>query len=277
MSNLLSIGIPTYKDYDGVYFTIQSLRMFHNLNNTEILVIDTEEKENEDVRDLCRLANVKYYHKPDAAHTPSAAKNYVFQCATGQYVMCIDCHIMLEKHSLQLLKNYLKEKKPTKDLLQGPLLYDDLTSLFPAMKPTWVNHFFGSWAYDDRAKEDKPFEIKMQGMGLFCMSKKHWVGFNKSFSGFGGEEFYLHEKVRQHGGKTLCLPFLKWLHRFKRPNGVPYKLDIVDRIANYLIGWSELKIDTKQIIDHYRPLVYPHELKTALDRFKKYKNSKNKK
>ena len=117
----------------------------------------------------------------------------------------------------------------------------------------------------------------MQGMGLFCMSKKHWVGFNKSFSGFGGEEFYLHEKVRQHGGKTLCLPFLKWLHRFKRPNGVPYKLDIVDRIANYLIGWSELKIDTKQIIDHYRPLVYPHELKTALDRFKKYKNSKNKK
>ena len=43
MSNFLTIGMPTYKDFDGVYFTIQALRMYHDLNNVELLVVDTEE------------------------------------------------------------------------------------------------------------------------------------------------------------------------------------------------------------------------------------------
>ena len=111
----------------------------------------------------------------------------------------------------------------------------------------------------------------MQGMGLFCMSKKHWVKFNSKFYGFGAEEFYIHEKVRKKGGKVLCLPFLQWVHRFRRPNGVPYNLNIIDRIVNYLIGWTELKIDTKPIIDYYTTQVTPEEMKIALERFEKSK------
>ena len=38
----LTIGIPTFDDYDGVYFTIQSIRMYHSeiLNDVEIIVLD---------------------------------------------------------------------------------------------------------------------------------------------------------------------------------------------------------------------------------------------
>ena len=90
----------------------------------------------------------------------------------------------------------------------------------------------------------------MMGLGLFAMRTAAWVGFNPLFRGFGGEEGYLHEKVRQAGGKCWCLPALQWLHRFSRPEGVPYRLAVPDRILNYLIG-HHLELDQQVIIDHF--------------------------
>ena len=44
MSNkLLTVGMSTYDDFDGVYFTVQALRMYHNIinnNDCEIIIID---------------------------------------------------------------------------------------------------------------------------------------------------------------------------------------------------------------------------------------------
>ena len=59
--------------------------------------------------------------------------------------------------------------------------------------------------------------------------------------GFGGEEGYIHEKFRKNGGRSLCVPGFKWLHRFGRPDGAPYPLKLEDRIWNYYIGWGELQ------------------------------------
>src|SRR5215213_2333172 len=36
----LTIGMATYDDFDGVYLTIQGLQLFHDLADTEIVVID---------------------------------------------------------------------------------------------------------------------------------------------------------------------------------------------------------------------------------------------
>ena len=85
-----------------------------------------------------------------------------------------------------------------------------------------------------------------------ALTKNAWPGFNKNFHGFGGEEGYIHEKFRQNGQRTLCLPFLRWLHRFARPNGVPYRLNWEDRIHNYIVGFRDLDLDTQPIIDHFR-------------------------
>jgi hypothetical protein len=38
----------------------------------------------------------------------------------------------------------------------------------------------------------------------------------------------------------FCLPFLRWVHRFARPNGVPYQLQLWDKVRNYVIGHQEL-------------------------------------
>ena len=53
--------------------------------------------------------------------------------------------------------------------------------------------------------DNPPFEITMQGLGLFACRRDAWPGFNPAFRGFGGEEGYIHEKIRQRGGETLVL------------------------------------------------------------------------
>ena len=69
MSNFLTIGMPTYKDFDGVYFTIQALRMYHDLNDVELLVVDTEEKSNKDNRDFFKSTEIKFDIDPKDFHT----------------------------------------------------------------------------------------------------------------------------------------------------------------------------------------------------------------
>ena len=36
----LTIGMATYNDFDGVYFTLQALRLYQDLGDTELLVVD---------------------------------------------------------------------------------------------------------------------------------------------------------------------------------------------------------------------------------------------
>ena len=46
----------------------------------------------------------------------------------------------------------------------------------------------------------------MQGLGLFACRGEAWPGINPRFRGFGGEEGYLHEKVRQNGAASCAIP-----------------------------------------------------------------------
>jgi hypothetical protein len=95
----------------------------------------------------------------------------------------------------------------------------------------------------------------MQGMGLFACRRAAWPGFNDAFRGFGGEAGYIHEKFRQAGARTLCLPYLRWMHRFNRPTGIPHRNMIEDRIWNCLIGFDELGLPTAEMEAHFRALV----------------------
>src|SRR5262249_33041738 len=81
--------------------------------------------------------------------------------------------------------------------------------------------------------------------------KEAWLGFNPRFRGFGGEEFYIHEKFRQAGRQCWCLPWLRWLHRFGRPGGVPYPNTLEDRLWDYLVGWDELGLPLAGIYEHF--------------------------
>ncbi len=38
----LTIGMATFDDFDGVYFTIQALRLYHDLREVELIVVDNK-------------------------------------------------------------------------------------------------------------------------------------------------------------------------------------------------------------------------------------------
>ena len=114
--------------------------------------------------------------------------------------------------------------------------------------------------------EGAPFEIQMQGCGLIACRRDAWPNFNPLFRGFGGEEGYIHEKARQAGGRAMCLPFLRWSHRFNRPGGNTYRNDYEDRLRNYIIGWTELGLDLAPVWAHYQTVLAPELYRTVSER-----------
>jgi hypothetical protein len=172
-------------------------------------------------------------------------------------VLCVDGHVLIVPGALRRLIGFLDADPPCRDLLQGPNVRDDLQELSTHFEPVWRAGMFGVWGHDERAADpdDLPFEIPMQGLGLFACRKDAWPGFSPRFAGFGGEEGYIHEKFRQAGRRTLCLPFLRWLHRFQRPKGYSYPNVWEDRVRNYLLGHHELGLDPAPVEEHFRGLL----------------------
>jgi hypothetical protein len=256
----ITIGMATYDDYDGVYFTLQALRLYHPeiVDETEFLVVDNH-PDGPAAPSLKSLENAipNYRYVPKGEKSGTAARDWVFEEASSQLVLCIDCHVFVVPGAVKQLIDYFDAHPDTGDLLQGPLLYDDLCSISSHFKPQWRDGMYGTWEKNPAADDPNaaPFEIPMQGLGLFACRRAAWPGFNPGFRGFGGEEGYIHEKFRRAGGRTLCLPFLRWMHRFARPLGPPYVNRWEDRVRNYLIGFRELGLDTAPVTEHFRTLL----------------------
>jgi hypothetical protein len=247
----LTVGMATYNDYDGVYFTLEALRLYQDLANTELLVIDNYGCDA--TRDLVRNVKGTYHRVTDVVGT-SAPRDLVFRLAAGNAVLCCDCHVMFVPGAIARLKQYYRDHPDTDDLLQGPLLYDDAKSIATHFDPQWRQMMWGTWGTDPRGEdvEGEPFEIPMQGLGVFSCRKSAWLGFNSGFRGFGGEEGYIHEKFRQAGRKCWCLPSLRWMHRFYPPGKVTYTVVLQDRIVNYLLGHLELGLHIEPVLTHFK-------------------------
>ncbi len=253
----LTVGLAAYDDYDGVYFTVQALVLNHPeiAAQLEILIVDNH-PEGPAAAALERLAGAvegaRYLAFAD--HQGTAVRDVVFRYARAPIVLCLDSHVLLPPGSLRRLVEYLERRPDCGDLLQGPLLYDDHRTLSTHFDPIWSEGMFGVWATDERGLDPDlpPFEIPMQGLGLFACRRQAWPGLNPRFRGFGGEEGYLHEKFRRRGARTLCLPFLRWLHRFERPGGIRFPNVWEERIRNYLIGHHELGLATIALESHFR-------------------------
>lgn len=275
----LCIGMATYDDYDGVYFSVQAIRMYHPeiLDQIEILVVDNNPTGPAAVR-LKELETLipNYRYVPEQDTVGTMIRDRIFQEANSDYVLVMDCHVFIVPGAIQKLLEYLDSCPNTSDFLQGPLLHDDFKTLLTHFSPQWQEGMWGTWGTDPRGElaDAEPFDIPMQGLGVFACRRAAWPGFNPDFRGFGGEEGYIHEKVRQGGGRTLCLPFLRWVHRFHRPLGVPYPVNWESRIRNYIIGWEELGLATDSIRSHFKEKLPEHEVdkifeQVALERAQK--------
>lgn len=254
----LTIGMAVYDDYDGAFFTIQSLRMHHSsvMHRVEFVVIDNnpDSPAGKALKRFCSNIRQPIQYIPCTSRTSTAIRSMIFDAARTEYVMSIDCHVLLASGAIEQLLRYYDLELDNGNLLQGPLLYDDLQQISTHFDLVWRDNMWGTWGTDPRGLDitGAPFEIPAQGLGLFTCRKSSWPGFNEKFRGFGGEEGYIHEKFKAIGKTTMCLPFLRWNHRFDRPNGVPYSVTLEDRLHNYLVGFIELGRDTAPVLEHFQ-------------------------
>jgi len=254
----LTIGSAVYDDFDGVYFSYQSIRLNNQdiLDDLDLLIIDNnpESAQGKATKEFCKKTkHIRYI--PYTEKKSTAVRNEIFNNAKGEFCMSIDCHVLFESNTIKKLIKYFEENPGTKDLFHGPMFYDMIKGHDPCthMEPEWRSSMFGTWGTDKRGvkPDNPPFEIPMHGLGIFACKTDAWLKFNPNFLGFGGEEGYIHKKYQKEGRKIWCLPFLRWLHRFQRPTGVKYPLKIKDRIRNYFIGNIELGLATHDIVEHF--------------------------
>ena len=274
----MTIGMATYDDFDGVFFSIQALRMYHEPcidGKVEFVVLDGNP--NSEHGKACKgfvmgAAGGKYVPYEG---TPSSFNKYkIAEHATSKYVLIMDCHVLVEPGGIQRLLEYFESNPNCRDLIQGPLWYDDLRNVSTNFDPVWRGDMYGIWATNGEAyKAGLPFEIPMQGMGLLAFEREFWPGIGQHFVGFGAEEGYIAEKFRLNGGRNICLPGLRWNHRFGRPNGVKYPLRLEDRIWNYIVGWMELHKDPdhkviKETLENFKAKVDIKIMQDMVDKAK---------
>lgn len=253
---LLTIGMASYNNKEDVWWTIQALRMTQDLTDCEILVIDNfGDKSLQEWITVWCPDQVRCVEYKDIRGT-TLSRQKIFEEARGKFVLCIDSHVMLDLGVIETLKNWIIDNDGCPDLIQGPMMYDSLKAYVTHLDPVWQASMYGVWG-DHILKENlptDPFEIGMMGLGLFGSFKDQWLGFNEQCIGFGGEEGYIHEKYRQAGRRTLCLPWLTWLHKFHdEKKALPYPNFMEERIRNYILNWKELGLSLDDIKNHFGP------------------------
>ena len=272
----LTIGSAVYDDFDGVYFSYQSLRLNNQdlLDDLDFVIIDNnpDSDQGKTTEHFCKQSNgIRYIPYTDKQST--SVRNEIFNNAQGKFCMSIDCHVLFEAGTIKRLMQYFDDNPDTEDLFHGPMFYDSLKGdLVAKMDPVWRHHMYGIWSHDDRANDPhgSAFEIDMHGLGIFACKTDSWLGFHKDFIGFGGEEGYIHKKYHQSDRKVWCLPFLRWLHRFDRPKGVSYRLALEDRVFNYLLGNKDLGLPYDSIIEHFAKVAPSFNIENIIEKVKQH-------
>jgi glycosyltransferase involved in cell wall biosynthesis len=253
----LTVGIPVYRDYDGLSMTVQSLRLEYAwFADAELLFVDNcpDDPDGRETERFAGAVGARYVPLPGPVGT-AAAKNAVFAEATGDVVLCLDSHVLLGRGALYELRAFYCRDPRCPDLVSGPILRDDLTVLATHLDGRWGGGMWGTWQVDPRGLTLgwPAFEVPSVAGGLLVCRRDAWPGFNPRFSGFGGEEGYLAAKFHALGRRCLCLPSLRWWHRFRNERPAPYPLSNRDKARNYVLGLTELGLPLDDARQHFVP------------------------
>ena len=313
----LTIGMAHYEDSDLLWATIQSLKVHHKIleKDVEIVIVDNgPNSANENDVHGRTVKNIAYWlgnkgnvvFRPDLSGT-TQPRQHIFDIAKGDFVLVMDCHVLLEPGSIDRILEMIDSGELEDDLYTGPIVLDDINRFQTHFNMTWGAQMWGQWGNawqcpgcDQRfavmsegrlsrfitleidykriktcncnkrlpicqqqnihqAMADfgatilgvgnEPFEIPAMGLGLFLAKRESWLGFNPDFRGFGGEEGYIHAKYKNAGRKTMCLPWLKWNHKFSQAK--PYPVSMFNKIRNYCLGFQEIGRDPEEMFDHF--------------------------
>ena len=151
-----SICLATFDDFHGVFFTIQALRMYHDLTDCEIIVLDNNptSEHGADVRGFInnasadpKLPQIKYFEQEGNSGT-SSTRHKLFELAEGELVIVMDCHVLLKEGAITKLKKFWESADETmkKNLFTGPLLMDGMNHHCTHFECEWRAEMWGTWA-----------------------------------------------------------------------------------------------------------------------------------
>jgi hypothetical protein len=87
----LTIGMAVYNDFDGVYFTLQALRLYQDLDDTELLVVDNYGCE--DTRGFVEgWAKGRYIRATDAVGTAAPCLLLPTFAVADKRIQCVSRH-----------------------------------------------------------------------------------------------------------------------------------------------------------------------------------------
>lgn len=235
------------------------------VDNSRSEIVDGSEKTNPymDIRRMCagdpRITHLRAVGGPSTSKYKNQA---VKACAADVFILC-DSHVVFYAGAIDAALKYFQDNPESRDLLTGPvftwhgicggtqqMLYaSEATEEVPIPADARVCHgmvfrgnSFGVWVTDPRGLDlnQEPYEIQQQGTGALCMRKAAWTGYHPSHKGWGGDETYLMEMVRRHGGKVMCHPKFRWIHSWFKPVPNTYTPDITDIVRNNMVAAGAL-------------------------------------
>src|SRR5215213_2872195 len=94
----LCVGMATHSDFDGVWFTIQALRMYHReaANDLSFVVIDNDP--NGPTAEALQAIGKwvpRYRYVPFDGFSGTAVRDLVFRETDADVVCCLDSHVLL--------------------------------------------------------------------------------------------------------------------------------------------------------------------------------------
>jgi hypothetical protein len=186
----LCVGMATFDDFDGVWFTIQAIRLFRPEVSDKLafLIVDNH-PEGAAAASLKALEDwipfLRYV--PFHGYRGTDVWDLIFREANADIVCCVDCHVLLQPGALAALVRWFDDHPDSSDLIQAPLLSDGLDGPTAShFEPVWTAGMYGQWARDERVAEPEgePFEVEMQGLCLLACRREAWPGLNPRFRGF---------------------------------------------------------------------------------------------
>lgn len=150
----LTIGSALWGEPTEVQMTYQALRMMHPevMARTELLAVQNMQNAPKAAkikgmfegwfRGTC--ANSRYIEYFDAIGT-SPAREQIFKHARGKIVMVIDPHIFIQLGGVKAVLDYFERNPESKDIVTGPILWDNLRTGTTHFIDVWRGEMWGIW------------------------------------------------------------------------------------------------------------------------------------
>lgn len=287
----LTIGIPHYNDFEGLWHTVTGIvvqaRDAGILGKIEILVVDQSpdpvqlpegqpQPQAVQAGELVRAFIEGWVNgtKDDSGQELTAryirfnhvlgttvAKNIVFMASQTEWTLCLDSHVALDADSLKNTYRWICSNRTSPDLYHGVLIYDGFKGIATHLEPQWRGQMWGVWATDDRGLRPSmhPFEVPAAAGWAFMCRTDRWLGYHPLMRGFGGEETFLQKLWQKNGRTVFCHPALRGIHRFGR-TGELAPVTVEDKVRNYALGLTMLGEDLTEMRNHFSETLSPEHV-----------------